>query len=255
MNKKDIAPARRPLGGLVRGLLEEGITMEGSRFISRDPSSFETLSRLLSMDRFATFIRAAGGSHERALRLYAWNIEISSAFWGSFHILEASLRNALHQELTKMANQEDWWNARLPLHTQTMKDVHTAVALATQKHKKSLTIGHVVAELNLACWSGMLANRYQKSLWEGSLIYAFPHYTGRRGALHDDLERLRMLRNRIAHHEPIFERNLALDHDMLCGLLGYIEPEATAWVKKHSQVSAIIGMKEGRLSGELESSF
>jgi hypothetical protein len=64
-----------------------------------------------------------------------------------------------------------------------------------------------------------------------------------------------MLRNRIAHHEPIFNRNLALDHDKLCGLIGYIEPEATAWVIDHSRVPTLLGMKEGRLNGELRTSF
>jgi hypothetical protein len=154
------------------------------------------------------FRSCAGGNSERALRLYAWNIEISSAFWGSFHMLEISLRNALHSELAKLANQEDWWNVDLPLHIEIRKEVRRAVAFAMKRHKELPTTGHVVAELNLA----------------------FPHYTGRRGALHDDLERLRMLRNRIAHHEPIFDRNLALDHDKLCGLIGYIEPEAMSWV-------------------------
>jgi hypothetical protein len=155
--QKDIAPARRPLSGLVRNLREKSNTVEASPFIPQDSRPFGSLVRLLSVDRFDTFVRATDGSSERALRLYAWNIEISSAFWGSFHMLEISLRNALHSELTKLARQEDWWNADLPLHTETRKEVRQAVAFATKKHKELLAAGHVVAELNLACWSGMLA--------------------------------------------------------------------------------------------------
>jgi len=46
--------------------------------------------------------------------------------------------------------------------------------------------------------------------------------TGLRRTLHEDLERLRKLRNRIAYHEPIFDRNLAIDHEKICGLIGHI---------------------------------
>ena len=241
--------------------------MDGYLSIPPESESLETLAHLLSPQRFDTYVRAADKDLETALRLYAWNIEISSAFWGSFHMLEISLRNALHSQLTILANQEDWWNTRLLLphdtkgdllHRDTIEEIQKAISSATKKQsaKGQLTEpGHVVAELSLGFWNGMLANRYQQRLWEKCLTHAFPHYTGRRGDIHLDLDRLRMLRNRIAHHEPIFERDLAIDHDKICALIGYIEPEARVWVMNNSQIPKILSMKERRLNGQLESSF
>lgn len=241
--------------------------MDGYPNAPANPETFESLGRLLSVKRFATFLFAADGTSERALRLYAWNIEISSAFWGSFHMLEISLRNALHAQLTELGQQEDWWNAELLLprdpirdllHRDTKNEIQKAISSATKKQTaKGLQTepGHVVAELNFSFWNGMLANRYQQRLWEVSLTHAFPHYTGRRGILHRDLDRLRMLRNRIAHHEPIFERDLAIDHEKICNMIGYIEPEAKIWVMKNSRIVEILALKEQRLNGQLRSSF
>ena len=241
--------------------------MDGYLSIPPESRSLQTLARLLSPQRFDTFVRAAGGDLETALRLYAWNIEISSAFWGSFHMLEVSLRNTLHTQLVTLAKRDDWWNARLLLprdskkdllHNDTKKIVQEAISTAKGKQTakgEELESGHVVAELSFGFWIGMLANRYHQRLWEKTFVHTFPHYTGLRIPLHDDLERLRKLRNRIAHHEPIFKRNLAIDHDKICGLIGYIEPEARVWVMNNSQIPKILSLKEQRLNGQLESSF
>ena len=210
--------------------------MDGYLSIPPESRSLQTLARLLSPQRFDTFVRAAGGDLETALRLYAWNIEISSAFWGSFHMLEVSLRNTLHTQLVTLAKRDDWWNARLLLprdskkdllHNDTKKIVQEAISTAKGKQTakgEELESGHVVAELSFGFWIGMLANRYHQRLWEKTFVHTFPHYTGLRIPLHDDLERLRKLRNRIAHHEPIFKRNLAIDHDKICGLIGFTLP-------------------------------
>lgn len=101
----------------------------------------------------------------------------------------------------------------------------------------------------------MLASRYHQRMWEKTLVHAFPYYTGLRRSLHGDLERLRKLRNRIAHHEPVFDRNLAIDHQIICSLIGYIEPEAKIWVMNNSRIAEILAMKEQRLNGQLRSSF
>jgi hypothetical protein len=51
----------------------------------------------------------------------------------------------------------------------------------------------------------LLASSYNRTLWRPCLKYAF--INARRQRLHDELNHLRELRNRIAHHEPIHGRN------------------------------------------------
>ena len=50
----------------------------------------------LSRPRFDSYVRATQGDVDTAVRLYWWNIEISTAFYGLLHCLEVALRNALH---------------------------------------------------------------------------------------------------------------------------------------------------------------
>jgi hypothetical protein len=83
--------------------------------------------------------------------------------------------------------------------------------------------GHVVAELSFGFWTGLLANRYHARLWEPALRRSFPLLPPgvTRRSLHRRVESVRRLRNRVAHHEPVFGRDLAGDHRDILELLGH----------------------------------
>ena len=213
------------------------------------------LERLLTPDRLGTYQRACQGDPAQALRLYTWNISVASAFWGSFNVLEVSLRNAVHAELGALAGQEDWWHTALPLHPFEQKRVVDAQLAAQRAQGKGLQTGHVVAELSLGFWTGLLANKYHQRLWVRALHQAFPHITGKRRDLHKKLETLRKLRNRIAHHEPIFARNLAADHQRLLAVLGTISPAAVEWAKRHSRVPETIARRQAVIDGSEITTF
>jgi hypothetical protein len=51
---------------------------------------------------------------------------------------------------------------------------------------------------------------------------------------------LRDLRNRIAHHEPIFSRDLAADDRTILEVIGWMCADTRAWVVHHSEVPAIL---------------
>ena len=54
------------------------------------------------------------------------------------------------------------------------------------------------------------------------------------------LNALRTVRNRIAHHEPVFARDLARDHERIVEVVGWITPGTRRWVEHHSRVPAIL---------------
>lgn len=221
-----------------------------------DPATLPALPRLLSTDRFATYLAASDGDSSRAVRLYSWNIEVSAALWGPFHILEITLRNALHDRMADRAGRQDWWRGdHIPLRGDHPQRLREAIAVADRNHGTEATSGHVVAELSLGFWIGLLANRYHQSLWVPTLRHAFPRYYGRRTQLHADLERLRKLRNRTAHHEPIFARNLATDHELGLDIIGYLEPQARTWTNTHSRVMRVITERERTVGGLRATAF
>lgn len=48
--------------------------------------------------------------------------------------------------------------------------------------------------------------------------------------VYSELELIRKLRNRIAHHEPIFQRNLATDFQKIHDLIAVRFPITAAWM-------------------------
>ena len=75
------------------------------------------------------------------------------------------------------------------------------------------------------------------TLWRPALRRAFPHRMPlTRKQAHRPLNAPRQLRNRIAHHEPIFARPLLEDHQRILEVAGWISPAAQSWIKHHSCV-------------------
>ena len=58
------------------------------------------------------------------------------------------------------------------------------------------------------------------------------------------VETLRHLRNRIAHHEPIFHRHLRADHETLLRIPGWIDPTVAQYVDVHSRLEEVLVKQE-----------
>lgn len=218
-----------------------------------DRASFN-LAQFIHPDRFSAFLGASNQNVSIAENLYIWNIQVSAAFWGGFHILEITLRNVIHEKFREHANVEEWWDTDLPIHDGDRGSIQEAVA-KVYEDKRSPTPGHVIAELNLGFWVGLFANNYHSALWKGRLEHVFPNFSGQRKELHVDLERLRKLRNRIAHHEPIHDRDLRIDFGTLCAVIGYIDRDVSRLVRSLSKVEAIIETKNEALAGVTRLTF
>jgi hypothetical protein len=212
--------------------------------ILEDPA----LPLLLGNGRHHVYLTRAGGSRLDAMRLYTWNIAVAGALWGGFHVLEISLRNALHARLSVLAGREDWWNS-ITLHTLERRKIDAAVRSVAREKGSRATPGHVVAELTFGFWVALLANRYHQRLWATTIEAAFPHLQGTRRALHAKLERLRMLRNRVAHHEPVFARDLSADHALILEVLDSIDPTVKRWVREYSRVPHLLECRDDIVAG------
>ena len=245
------------------GAATAGAASSGA-YLSQDPPAdaaapasvdITELARLLSAGRLATYIDACRGDKEEAVRLYAWNVAVASAFWGGFNVLEVAVRNVIHSQLARLAGREDWWTAGLRLHPFEHQRISDAISTARRAKGDGMQPGHVVAELSFGFWTGLLANRYHQRLWVPALSQAFPCLTGRRRDLHRKQESLRKLRNRIAHHEPIFGRDLAADHDRLVSVLSAISPAAVVWVQSNSRVPDVLACRTSVTAGVASSAF
>jgi len=61
--------------------------------------------------------------------------------------------------------------------------------------------------------------------------------------LHATLDDMRRLRNRCAHHEPIFVRSLTADWQTLTGITGLFSMTYRIWVESVSRVPTVLATK------------
>lgn len=220
-----------------------------------DLASLSALHTVIGPDRLAPYIAACGADQTRAMRLYTWNIEASSAVLGAFAALEVGVRNAMHTCLARHFGQEDWWEVAT-LSTNDRAQIEDAIHhLDRKRGRDRWRPGHIVAELKVSFWEALLANRYHAALWTPALRGAFPNFTGRRGELRAQLERLRMLRNRAAHHEPIHARDLAVDHRYMCIVAGSVSADLRMWVATHSRLPMIVAARSDTIHGSRRTRF
>ena len=210
----------------------------------------DELEAALSRERLGTYLDATGGDREGAIRLYAWNTAVSAAFYGPLQGLEVALRNAMHRRLAERYGEAWYDNRDAGLDRGAMQRVASArTELARDAYGDDPP--RIVAALSFGFWVSLLgpggrigAGRkanYEMTLWRLALRGAFAHRaTMTRKEAHRPLNALRTVRNRIAHHEPVFARDLARGHERIVEVVGWITPGTRRWVEHHSRVPAIL---------------
>jgi hypothetical protein len=206
---------------------------------------FADVQQAISPERMAPYLVTAHGLPELALQLYEWNSAVAAGFHRLLEQLEIALRNAIHRELGVLAGRTDWWESPdIVLAHPCPVMLREARASVARRDRDAVQPGDIVAALSFGFWVSMFSSgksaNYEMSLWRPGLRHALPGYLGTRADLYLRLHSLRLLRNRVAHHEPIFRRHLAADHASVLGLLGDIAPEFADWVAGFDEVPAIL---------------
>ena len=225
--------------------------VKGYAFSAEALNEIETT---LSPDRFATYMAKSGGDREGAARLYTWNTAVSAAFYGPLQALEIALRNAMHGRLSHVYGAAWYDTAAAGLDRGALN----RVAQSKQDlHRDGYAVDppHVIASLSFGFWVSLLGRggykdltrtrkaNYEMTLWRPALRAAFPHAAPlNRSSAHQPLDYLRTLRNRIAHHEPIFERHLQQDYQRILDLTGWVSPHKRAWIEAHSRLPELLAM-------------
>ncbi|GAB2879073.1 hypothetical protein [Streptomyces mayteni] len=219
----------------------------------------EWMTTAFSAPRLAPYLRTAAGDAEQAVRLYWWNVEASAALYGPLHCLEITLRNALHHQLRDGFGRTDWWRV-----AQLNEGGKRIVRDALQKcraedrhrhqHGRPVAPDRVVAQLNFGFWVSLLSKggrggQYDRHLWVPILHRAFPHYSGRRDTLHQHLDSLRKLRNRVMHHEPIHEHDLPAAHTTIYQVLAHISPVTAKEIQVLDRFPTVLGHRASIRTG------
>ncbi|WP_155263663.1 Abi family protein [Sphingomonas segetis] len=169
----------------------------------------------ISKPRLSKYLQESKGDLKVALLLYHWNSQLSQALYLPLQSWEIALRNKLNEFFCYKYNQ-NWpyeQRARRNLNHKDLKRLTDTIARQTlQRNGAQPTTNQVVADLSAGFWVSQLGAGYAIPYgWHGPnlkfRIFPNDHDLTRQDAA-DMCDGLLDLRNRVAHHEPIFHLSL-----------------------------------------------
>lgn len=198
------------------------------------------LTSALSADRFGRYL-AATPNPAAALELYEWNARLSAAVMHLTGMVEVTARSAMDAQLvTWYAHSPgEWWDSGRLDHRGT-KDVTDA----KRRAGRCPSHGRVVAELNFGFWRFLVGSRYLTTFWIPALQAGFDVPAGtaesRRAWVECRMQALHFVRNRAAHHEPLFQRDVWRDERMAFELADSVHLDVGAWMRQQSMVGTVL---------------
>lgn len=205
-----------------------------------------SISAFLSSERLATF-QAITGSTKEAILLHQQMLQFGTTLMSVTAVIEIAIRNAICERITALLGGGGWlrtppapfaWEpsekskigqaeasarkaayAKMPHAMKKSLDPvafphgippgHTHDEIAKERQKAIVVAdGQVIAQLTMAFWKRLFSTEYEHALWNRSLKHIFPDKQLKRAHVAVQFEELYQARNRIAHHEPIYDKRL-----------------------------------------------
>ena len=187
---------------------------------------YTSLTSSLSRPRLEAY-RIKGDSDVDLLARYNWNICLCEALYPTLQNLEVAFRNNLHHALTQEFGEYWMWNDP-PLSRDADREQIDKAEANLLDNGKPAEPSRMVAELTFGFWTRLLDRRFERVLWPQLLRAVFPHVPAkvrRRDSISAHFEKVRRIRNRVSHHEPIWKLNLLDEHRNLREALSWLAPD------------------------------
>ncbi|WP_232512202.1 hypothetical protein [Novosphingobium sp. PP1Y] len=140
------------------------------------PAELQDLPEVISAPRFATYLQAKGNDREKALELYEWNLDISSALTVPLQVCEVAVRNGIAEAIEAVHGANWPWNngfiRSLPRPKSRFR-YNPADDLQTCARKLPTT-GKIIAELKFAFWENIFTAGQDSRLWNAHFRTVFP---------------------------------------------------------------------------------
>lgn len=191
----------------------------------------------LSEARFARYLHDTNGDQYRALELYHWNAKLSQCLYIPVQIWEISLRNKLNVFLCRKYNSVWPYDTQRAVRQLTRSDQgRLQKTIARQQQDRGLqrpAVDMIVADLSAGFWVSLLTQSYANPYaWRYNIGRIFPHNAHLSRDLAGPMcDRILDVRNRIAHHEPIYHLPLDSIRADLDQLIAAMCPGADAYAR------------------------
>jgi len=233
----------------------------------------DALKGALTEPRLGRFLVKGGYDFPFTMDWYLWNARLTKSLQFPMHAAEVTLRNAVVHHLTLLGAPVEWAFDNAVLTGLARKAAHTRESLNTAKkrllrermkqadyQRQVESVNHldvpsmhlmstddVVAKLPFEFWTGLLGKEFEND-WHVTMKRVFPFMQA--GTSRRDVWLLasnaKDLRNRMAHHEPIFQLPLEGEHNSILNLIGFRCRETKAWVRHFSTFEAVLAQEPKR---------
>ncbi|WP_447917147.1 hypothetical protein [Achromobacter aegrifaciens] len=197
---------------------------------------------VFSVPRMGRYLNKYGGDALRAGVAYDQNVLLAQALMPALQTVEIALRNAIHQSLTRSMGRPDWWNGLPTPEFDWLQAVVSDTKIKIARRREYATTDKIVAELTFGSWTRLFNAQHGYTLL-GRLLQAFPTCPKRkrqRTPISSALNRIRDLRNRVMHHEPLLwvAPSVAEIHADILEILDWIDPGINHWLAHHDALPA-----------------
>lgn len=190
--------------------------------IEKSAAPLMWMERWLSEPRLRRYLDACQGDFARALELYEWNLDLGAALMKDIAYFEVALRNAYDRMMRERYVEGGNWllddqspvNRELPRKTRSgsVRDANAlnrkAIKDALAPGRREAAPGSVVAHLPFGFWAHLSDRAHERVLWIPYLQRVWPRGTNR-AELDARIRLINECRNRIAHHERLFQPSKA----------------------------------------------
>lgn len=205
------------------------------------------LAALLSGERLQPFEIEARSRAVSVESVYVWNHALAAAFLGPLGMVEVAVRNGFDARLSASFGSAWYDNAAFnaiditvgtPGYLKNKVDNAKRALRSKDPNAGPLSRSRVISSLSFAFWTKLVKPAYTRELWP-TLRKGFPVRT-KRSTVSGVLEPLVTFRNRVAHHEPIFnhapERTLA----RLLKAADLLSPGLASWISVRSRIEELL---------------
>ena len=212
-----------------------------------DDNAFPAIETAIQLERIKRYLPAAGMDSKKAFKYYLWNCALCESFVFSLHFSEIVCRNTLHKGLLNRCG-ESWYNDktfRIILDEKYLNELNEAYSKELKQHGDNTTANHICSALPFAFWEHLTTKRFERFLWSKGIRNIFPCAPKEMTLLdlHDLIESVRRWRNRIAHHQAIFDKSPTKKHQDTLRLISIACDTTHSWVASGSRVPIALGLR------------
>jgi hypothetical protein len=218
--------------------------------------SYAALERAFSAPRLQAYGKLTDRDETDKVARYIWNLALANAMQPVLHSLEVAFRNDVARAAARITATRKFETADIP----SWLDAAPSMLMEHERRKvldakerlggdpRRWTEGHLIAMLDFGFWVALCRDSYADTrgegprLWPRARDHAFqkrPRSATTRAEVFHRFARIRKFRNRVAHHEPIWDRDYLVQHEYILESLSWISPRLAEALREMSPGPAV----------------